>query len=68
MNTVKLLVTGMSCGHCEMAVSKALQGIAGVQSVSVSREPGEAVVTGTAEVALLIAAVEGQGYGARKQA
>ena len=68
MNTVKLLVTGMSCGHCEMAVSKALQGVAGVQSVSVSREPGEAIVTGTAEVGLLIAAIEGQGYGARAQA
>ncbi len=68
MNTVKLQVSGMSCGHCEMAVSKALQGVAGVESVRVSRDPGEAVVTGTAEAGLLIAAIEAQGYGARVQA
>jgi copper chaperone len=40
MTTIK--VNGMSCGHCVMAVTKALQKIAGVKNVQVSLEKGEA--------------------------
>ena len=40
MTTIQ--VTGMSCGHCVMAVTKALEKIAGVKNVKVSLEKGEA--------------------------
>ena len=40
MTTINVI--GMSCGHCVMAVTKALQKIAGVQNVQVSLDKGEA--------------------------
>ncbi len=62
---IKLKVTGMTCQHCERAVSEALSGVAGVEEViAVSRERDEAVVEGSPDVATLIAAVKGEGYDA----
>ena len=35
MNTVQLQVTGMSCGHCVAAVTRALKAVPGVTAVTV---------------------------------
>ncbi len=43
MTTVK--ITGMSCQHCVMAVTKALSGIEGIQDVRVDLQKGEASFT-----------------------
>jgi copper chaperone len=60
---IKLKVTGMTCGHCEMAVKKALSQVPGVeQVVSVDRNREEAVVEGAAELSALVAAIEEEGY------
>jgi copper chaperone len=40
MTTIK--IDGMSCGHCVMAVTKALQKIDGIKNVQVSLDKGEA--------------------------
>lgn len=40
MATIK--ISGMSCGHCVMAVTKALQKVAGIRNVQVSLDRGEA--------------------------
>lgn len=40
MKTVK--IKGMSCGHCVMAVTKALGGIAGIKNVQVDLKNGAA--------------------------
>jgi copper chaperone len=40
MATIK--IDGMSCGHCVMAVTKALQKIEGIKNVQVSLDKGEA--------------------------
>ncbi len=62
---IKLKVTGMTCQHCERAVSEALSGVPGVKEVvSVSHERDEAVVEGAPDVTTLIAAVKEEGYGA----
>lgn len=45
-----LEITGMMCGHCEMAVKKALDAVDGVESADVSHEKGTAVVTLSKEV------------------
>lgn len=45
-----LEITGMMCGHCEMAVKKALEAVDGVESADVSHEKGTAVVTLSKEV------------------
>lgn len=45
-----LEITGMMCGHCEMAVKKELEAVDGVESADVSHEKGTAVVTLSKEV------------------
>jgi len=66
---IELTVRGMSCGHCEMRVSKALSAVEGVRKVEVSHEKGQAIVTlepkAEVNVAALVAAVEGAGYEAQ---
>lgn len=60
---IKLKVTGMTCGHCEGAVKKALAAVAGVERVvSVDRARQEAVVDGTPDALALVAAVVDEGY------
>ena len=60
---IELRVTGMTCGHCESAVNKALGDLPGVvRVVEVSREHERVVVDGSADVQSLIAAIEEEGY------
>ena len=59
----KLKVTGMTCNHCVMAVTKALQAVDGVDSVvEVSLEKGEATVKGSADATALAAVISEEGY------
>jgi len=46
----KIKIQGMSCNHCVMAVTKALQGIEGIRDVSVDLEAGEAMFEETTPV------------------
>lgn len=66
MQTI-LKISGMTCGHCVAAVTKALQQVPGVEQAEVSLDPQQAVVTGDAEPQALIAAVEQEGYEASVQ-
>ena len=60
---IKLKVTGMTCQHCENAVSEALSAVSGVDAVvTVSHERDEAVVEGSPDMRSLIAAVKEEGY------
>ena len=60
---VELKVTGMTCGHCEKAVDKALAALPGVSRVvKVSRDEERVVVEGDADVKALVAAIEEEGY------
>lgn len=60
---IKLKVTGMTCQHCENAVSEALSAVSGVETViSVSHEQDEVTLEGSADIELLIAAVKEEGY------
>ena len=67
MANIKLHITGMTCGHCQAKVQKALKGTAGVYSAIVDLQMGEAEVDfedDSATTSQLIAAVEHAGYGA----
>jgi copper chaperone len=44
MTETTIKVEGMSCGHCKMAVTKAISGVEGVSSVDVDLDKGEANV------------------------
>lgn len=60
--TRTLTVTGMSCGHCEQAVTEALEAVDGIVSATADNEEDVAVVEGDAPVEDLVAAVEDAGY------
>ena len=58
------IVTGMSCAACSARVEKAVSGVEGVTSCSVSLLTNSMGVEGTASRAAVIQAVEEAGYGA----
>ena len=60
-----LQISGMTCQHCVRSVTKALQGVAGVDNVSVDLGAGSARVEGPADPASLLQAVESEGYEAK---
>ncbi|WP_340818393.1 cation transporter [Methanolobus sp. WCC4] len=58
-------VEGMSCGHCQMHVTKAINGVEGVSSVNVDQEKGEASVSydpETTDIDTIKKAVNDSGY------
>ncbi|GGK33507.1 hypothetical protein GCM10008955_29430 [Deinococcus malanensis] len=63
--TTELIVSGMTCGHCETAVKNALKDVPGVEDVRVDLKGGTAAVEGNADAQALIAAVTEEGYGAQ---
>lgn len=58
----QLEITGMTCDHCQRAVTSALESVEGVQSASVDLDKGMAQVEGSADLEALVAAVEEEGY------
>jgi copper chaperone len=60
-----LQIGGMTCQHCIRAVTQALQGVPGVERVSVDLGAGRARVEGPADSASLLRAVENEGYDAK---
>lgn len=62
---IELAVKGMTCGHCEMRVKKALLAVPGVQDAEASHEREQAIVTvqdKNVKVDDLVAAVKAAGY------
>jgi len=71
MATTTLKVSGMSCGHCVMAVTSALRNVAGVQDAKVDLVSGRAVVQydeSKASARELVGAVLDEGYSAEESA
>ena len=65
---IRLKVTGMTCQHCERAVSEALAGVSGGDKViAISHECNEAMVEGSPDVGELISAVKEEGYEAEAE-
>ncbi|MBO4411192.1 MAG: heavy-metal-associated domain-containing protein, partial [Lachnospiraceae bacterium] len=60
-------ITGMSCAACSNRVEKAVSGVPGVTSCSVSLLTNSMGVEGTASPADIIRAVEDAGYGASEK-
>ena len=69
MKTMTLKVSGMSCGHCVMAVRQALEGVDGVTSAQVDLQAQRATVEydeSRTEPRALVGAVAEEGYGAEE--
>ena len=62
--TTEYQVSGMSCAHCETAVTEEVTAVPGVQGIEVSAETGRLLVVGSTELddAQVIAAVDEAGY------
>ncbi len=63
-NTSEYQVSGMSCGHCEVAIRGEVGQLAGVTDIDVSAQSGRLVVTSEQPLddAKVLAAVEEAGY------
>ena len=58
----ELKIDGMTCGHCTAAVKKALERVSGVEHAEVDLATGRARVAGSAGAAILVSAVQDEGY------
>ncbi|WP_407538296.1 heavy-metal-associated domain-containing protein [Deinococcus radiomollis] len=63
--STELNITGMTCGHCQTAVTKALRTVPGVQNAQVDLQTGRAIVEGQPDLQALLAAVREEGYTAQ---
>lgn len=67
MNEMTFEVDGMTCGGCAISVQRAIERLAGVQEVVVTRDPGRVVVRAADVAADRIENVIRQaGYAARR--
>ncbi|MBC2681054.1 heavy-metal-associated domain-containing protein [Corynebacterium anserum] len=68
MSTENYIVEGMSCGHCEAAVTQEMQKLAGVSDIQVSASSGTLSFQsdGTVAEADVIAAVDEAGFDATR--
>ena len=64
MSTSEYQVTGMTCGHCEMAIRGEVGQIPGVDGIDVSAQTGRLIVTASEPIddAAVLAAVDEAGY------
>lgn len=62
--TTIIKINGMSCGHCSMAVKKALGQIEGVEKVEVNLEEKTATISSTIDldVNILKEIIDNEGY------
>ena len=67
MQTITMKVEGMSCGHCQMRVKKALEGIDGVTSAEVDliNKQASIQIDNEVDASLLKQAVEKIGFTAQ---
>jgi len=59
---LNLKVSGMTCGHCVSAVTKAVQTVPGAENVAVDFARGEVKVGGNPDAGAVRAAITAEGY------
>lgn len=59
---LRLKVSGMTCGHCVRAVTKAVQSVDEGAAVNVDLRSGEVTVRGRADASIVTAAITTAGY------
>jgi len=62
MTKLNLLVTGMTCGHCEKAIKEAIKSVDANAAIEIKRTEN-LVIVDTAEAAeTIVAAITAEGY------
>ena len=59
---LKLKVSGMTCGHCVAAVTRAVEAVPGAQGVTVDLQAGGVTVTGSPDPGAVRQAIVEEGY------
>ncbi len=59
---LQLKVSGMTCGHCVSAVTRAASEVAGAKDVKVDLNHGQVTVDGNPDPAAIRKAIEAEGY------
>jgi len=59
---MELIVKGMTCGHCEAAVQRAVKRVAPQAEVVIERAQGRVSVTGEADAGRVESAIRDEGY------
>lgn len=59
---MELSVKGMTCGHCEAAVARAVKGAAPQVEVAVDRARGRVEISGAADAERVIGAIRAAGF------
>ena len=62
MMTINLKETGMTCGHCEKAVTQAIRSLDSAAEISIDRDTNRVTIQTPIEPARLIAAISDEGY------
>ncbi len=65
---VDFRVEGMTCGHCEQAVTRAVQSVDPAARVTVDRTADRVAVESAADADALRRAIEAEGYAVNRQA
>lgn len=58
-------VSGMTCGHCVSAVTKAVKAVPGAEDVAVDLKSGQVTVTGNSDPSAVRHAITEEGYEVR---
>jgi copper chaperone len=66
MQRTEIEISGMTCGHCAMSISKELSAVEGVHVLKVDPATGKAIIEGDASEEDLSEAVDKAGYQATK--
>lgn len=62
MQKTEIEISGMTCGHCAMSITKELESVHGVHVLEVNHQTGKAVVESSADESELTAAIDKAGY------
>ena len=62
MTTINLKVTGMTCGHCEKAVTQAIRSLDSAAEISIDRDTNRVTIQTPIEPARFIATISDEGY------
>jgi copper chaperone len=61
-DTMELVVKGMTCGHCEAAVARAVKRVAPQADVVIDRAQGRVSIKGAADTKEVESAIREEGY------
>jgi len=59
---LRLKVSGMTCGHCAQAVTRAVEAMPGVERAFVDLGTGEVTIEGRPDEGAIRSAIEEEGY------